>query len=107
MTGAVTSANSWRRYPSIPRTSGRRGRLQQIDGAMPRLNAIPPGCAHNPRCPEVFERCRVERPELMPAKETQAACWLYAEVETPACLRFEFFRSLGSRSLPPKVGGGA
>jgi peptide/nickel transport system ATP-binding protein len=66
---------------SIPRTSGRRGRLQQIDGAMPRLNAIPPGCAYNPRCPSVFERCRVERPELMPAKETQAACWLYAEAE--------------------------
>ena len=35
---------------SIPRTSGRRGRLQQIDGAMPRFNAIPPGCAFNPRC---------------------------------------------------------
>jgi peptide/nickel transport system ATP-binding protein len=66
---------------SIPRTSGRRGRLQQIDGAMPRLNAIPPGCAYNPRCPSVFERCRVERPELMPAKETQAACWLYAEAK--------------------------
>jgi peptide/nickel transport system ATP-binding protein len=64
---------------SIPRTSGRRGRLQQIDGAMPRLNAIPPGCPFNPRCPEAFDRCRVERPELMPAKETQAACWLYAE----------------------------
>jgi len=46
---------------SIPRTSGRRGRLQQIDGAMPRLNAIPPGCAFNPRCPQAFERCRAER----------------------------------------------
>jgi peptide/nickel transport system ATP-binding protein len=64
---------------SIPRTSGRRGRLQQIDGSMPRLTAIPPGCPFNPRCPQVFDRCRVERPELMPAKETQAACWLYAD----------------------------
>ena len=64
---------------SIPRTSGRRGRLQQIDGSMPRLNAIPPGCPFNPRCPNVFERCRIERPELIPAKETQAACWLYAD----------------------------
>jgi peptide/nickel transport system ATP-binding protein len=69
---------------SIPRTSGRRGRLQQIDGSMPRLTAIPPGCPFNPRCPSVFERCRVERPELMPAKETQAACWLYADVKQPA-----------------------
>ena len=64
---------------SIPRTSGRRGRLQQIDGSMPRLTAIPQGCPFNPRCPQVFDRCRVERPELMPAKETEAACWLYAD----------------------------
>jgi len=64
---------------SIPRTSGQRGRLQQIDGSMPRLTAIPPGCPFNPRCPQVFNRCRVDRPELMPAKETLAACWLYVE----------------------------
>ena len=25
---------------------------------MPRLTAIPPGCAFNPRCPQVFDRCR-------------------------------------------------
>jgi len=64
---------------SIPRIAGVRGRLQQIDGSMPRLNAIPRGCAFNPRCPQVFDRCRTERPELMPAKETAAACWLYAD----------------------------
>lgn len=52
--------------------------LNQIDGAMPRLNAIPPGCAFHPRCPKAFERCRAERPELMSAGETQAACWLHA-----------------------------
>jgi len=63
---------------SIPRTSGRRGRLQQIDGAMPRLNAIPAGCPFNPRCPRVFDRCRVERPELLAANRTRAACWLHA-----------------------------
>jgi peptide/nickel transport system ATP-binding protein len=45
---------------------------------MPRLNAIPPGCAFNPRCPKVFERCRRERPDLMAAGATQAACWLHA-----------------------------
>jgi peptide/nickel transport system ATP-binding protein len=62
---------------SIPVLDGRVERLRQIDGAMPRLNAIPPGCAFNPRCPRVFDRCRVERPELMPAGRTAAACWLY------------------------------
>ena len=60
---------------AIPDMSSDRERLNQIDGAMPRLNAIPQGCAFNPRCPQVFERCRQERPELMQATTTQAACW--------------------------------
>jgi peptide/nickel transport system ATP-binding protein len=63
---------------SIPSLVQRVERLAQIDGAMPRLNAIPPGCAFNPRCPEVFGRCRVERPDLLPAGPTRAACWLHA-----------------------------
>jgi peptide/nickel transport system ATP-binding protein len=62
---------------SIPRIAGRRGRLQQIDGAMPRLNAIPPGCPFHPRCPDAFDRCRRERPNLMPSGTTDAACWLH------------------------------
>jgi len=61
---------------SIPDMTSDRERLNQIDGAMPRLNAIPQGCAFNPRCPQVFERCQQERPELRPATATQAACWL-------------------------------
>ena len=61
---------------SIPTMDDERERLAQIDGAMPRLNAIPRGCAYHPRCPRAIERCRTERPELMPAPRTQAACWL-------------------------------
>jgi len=61
---------------AIPDISQDRERLNQIDGAMPRLNAIPKGCAFNPRCPKVFERCRQERPNLMDAKATRVACWL-------------------------------
>ena len=63
---------------SIPRIAAKRSRLVQIDGAMPRLNAIPPGCAFNPRCPRRFEPCTVKRPELMPAGTSLAACWLHA-----------------------------
>ena len=62
---------------SIPDMSVERERLNQIDGAMPRLNAIPSGCAYHPRCPRVFERCHVERPELIDAGATRAACWLH------------------------------
>ncbi|HEY1795925.1 MAG TPA: ABC transporter ATP-binding protein [Stellaceae bacterium] len=64
---------------SIPRIGGVRGRLRQIDGAMPRLTEIPPGCPFNPRCPQVFDRCRRDRPELMRAGRGEAACWLFAE----------------------------
>jgi peptide/nickel transport system ATP-binding protein len=62
---------------SIPRI-GVRKKLVQIEGAMPRLNAIPSGCAFNPRCPRRFERCLAERPDLIPAGSSLAACWLHA-----------------------------
>ena len=60
---------------AIPPVDQDRERLLQIDGAMPRLNAIPPGCAFHPRCPRADQRCRVERPELAAAGATSAACW--------------------------------
>ena len=63
---------------SIPDMDSDRERLNQIDGAMPRLNAIPQGCAFNPRCSQVHERCLHARPELMSAGATRAACWLHA-----------------------------
>ena len=47
---------------AIPTLEGRASRLAQIPGSMPRLSAIPKGCAFNPRCPNVFDRCRIERP---------------------------------------------
>lgn len=63
----------------IPDMTQDREHLHQIDGAMPRLNAIPSGCAYNPRCPQATARCRTQRPDLMTAQATQAACWLAEE----------------------------
>jgi len=63
---------------SIPRIGSHQTKLLQIDGAMPRLNAIPPGCAFNPRCPRRFARCLAERPDLLAAGPSCAACWLHA-----------------------------
>jgi peptide/nickel transport system ATP-binding protein len=60
---------------SIPSLHRRSPRLQQIDGSMPRLEAVPDGCAFHPRCPEAFARCREQRPDLAPAARTRAACW--------------------------------
>jgi peptide/nickel transport system ATP-binding protein len=65
---------------SIPTISfSKKKHLVQIEGAMPRLNAIPPGCAFNPRCPKRFDRCFVERPALMSAGSSEAACWLHEQ----------------------------
>ncbi|MCS6780024.1 MAG: ABC transporter ATP-binding protein [Geminicoccaceae bacterium] len=61
---------------AIPRLGTRARRLVQIEGAMPRLDAIPPGCAFHPRCPLAEARCRVERPDLQPVDRGHAAaCW--------------------------------
>ncbi len=61
---------------AIPMVGHDVERLTQIEGAMPRLTEIPAGCSFNPRCPTVLDRCRRERPELVPAgKSTHAACW--------------------------------
>jgi peptide/nickel transport system ATP-binding protein len=62
---------------SIPSMTSEAERLTQIEGSMPRLTAIPTGCAFNPRCPHAFDRCRSERPDLLPAGQSQAACWLH------------------------------
>ncbi|HLS69916.1 MAG TPA: ABC transporter ATP-binding protein [Kiloniellales bacterium] len=66
---------------SIPVIGYDQERLNQIEGSMPRLTEIPAGCPFHPRCPEVFDRCPHERPDLLPAGSSQAACWLYDPAE--------------------------
>jgi peptide/nickel transport system ATP-binding protein len=66
---------------SIPSIHRHVERLVQIDGSMPRLTAIPDGCAFHPRCPKVMPRCRVERPELTHVGTSEAACWLHEAKE--------------------------
>ena len=51
--GIRTPAGCSRRCPAA-----RPGeRLRAIDGTVPMLGALPPGCAFNPRCPDRFEPC--------------------------------------------------
>jgi peptide/nickel transport system ATP-binding protein len=69
---------------SIPTLTSDNDRLVQIAGSMPRLTAIPTGCPFHPRCPHVFARCVVERPNLMPAGISQAACWLVEAGSPPS-----------------------
>jgi peptide/nickel transport system ATP-binding protein len=53
--------------------------LKQIPGAMPRLDAIPSGCAFHPRCPQAMTRCSEVMPPAFPTENGQAACWLLEE----------------------------
>jgi peptide/nickel transport system ATP-binding protein len=64
---------------SIPTLVQTSDRLVQIPGAMPRLNAIPAGCAFNPRCTRVIDRCRSDRPDMAAiGPRHAAACWVAA-----------------------------
>ena len=55
-------------------------RLNQIPGAMPRLDAMPPGCAFHPRCPIAEDRCRTGTPPGIADGAGTAACWLATRV---------------------------
>jgi len=60
------------RHPRHPYTEGllraspqlRRRQLESIPGAVPRLDALPPGCAFEPRCAYRREECSAAVPEL-------------------------------------------
>lgn len=63
---------------SIPRLDQQAGvRLVPIKGQPPNLAQLPPGCAFNPRCGEVTDRCRRDVPALMKASDKHMhACWM-------------------------------
>ncbi|WP_352844284.1 ABC transporter ATP-binding protein [Mesorhizobium sp. M0644] len=59
-------------------------RLKSVVGQPPHLTAFSTGCPFAPRCTHVFDRCRVERPPLMPVREGhEAACWWDATEHRP------------------------
>ena len=64
---------------SIPSLRHEVEELVQIPGAMPRLDAIPPGCAFHPRCALGQARCRESTPPLAEG----VACW-FTDRATPA-----------------------
>jgi peptide/nickel transport system ATP-binding protein len=69
-------------------------RLQSIDGTVPPLGQLPPGCAFAPRCPDRFEPCDQAPPGgtvIRPASESRASnlerhtarCYLYSPAVDP------------------------
>jgi dipeptide transport system ATP-binding protein len=57
--------------------SARRERII-MKGELPSPFDPPAGCPFNPRCPLVFDRCRVERPPVELKQGRQVACWAVA-----------------------------
>ena len=53
-------------------------RLRAIEGSVPLMGALPPGCAFNPRCPDRFEPCTTAPPPDYAAGPAQTAkCYLH------------------------------
>jgi peptide/nickel transport system ATP-binding protein len=62
---------------SLPSLDG-KGKLEGIPGLPPSLLNPPVGCPFHPRCPQAFDRCRAEEPELRELRPGHwAACHLY------------------------------
>ncbi|VBB06911.1 abc transporter [Lucifera butyrica] len=60
---------------SIPKLDGqKKQKLHTIEGAVPDLSQLPPGCSFVDRCECVREKCRQERPELRALPDRQVAC---------------------------------
>jgi peptide/nickel transport system ATP-binding protein len=62
---------------SIPVVGAQAERLTQIEGAMPRLTAIPDGCAFHPRCDRAFDQCAMRKPQMRQVDDTEVACLLF------------------------------
>ncbi len=62
---------------ALPRKTKREGRLQTIEGAVPRILEKKPECRFANRCPYATERCSREEPATIRASETHAyRCFL-------------------------------
>ena len=63
---------------SIPRLGDRRERLTTIEGTVPNLANLPPGCRFYARCPCATPRSQNENPPLISLGGGRSVrCWLY------------------------------
>ena len=58
---------------SLPDGQSRGGKLNTIEGSIPNMADLPPGCAFAPRCPLACEKCRQAMPELTEVEQGHLA----------------------------------
>jgi oligopeptide/dipeptide ABC transporter ATP-binding protein len=64
---------------SVPRHDTRRGDLAAIEGRVPDLTAMPPGCPFHPRCDHAMDICGTQEPRSFDLRGGHAVkCHLYA-----------------------------
>ncbi len=67
---------------ALPRKTKKEGRLQTIDGSVPRLTENRPGCRFENRCPHAMDICKNVDPEQVAVTESHSyRCHLKKEVE--------------------------
>jgi oligopeptide/dipeptide ABC transporter ATP-binding protein len=65
-------------------------RLRAIDGSVPLLGQLPPGCAFHPRCPDRFDRCLTAPPsDYLVGRQQFAKCYLYDAARGGSRPRFD------------------
>ena len=73
---------------SIPNIKAEDKILKTVPGSPPDLTDLPSGCAFHPRCPYVFDRCKVEVPALIrTGNEAEASCFLLEGVAARPSLK--------------------
>ena len=69
---------------SIP-GEGTGKRLRAIDGVVPNLGALPPGCTFAPRCPHRMDVCTTAVPALTTVEGGhRARCYLHSSAAEPS-----------------------
>ncbi len=67
---------------SMPKITGGKERLYNIEGSVPDSSNFPTGCRFNNRCPNVFEKCMERIPDLIEVeKDHFVRCFLYGSEE--------------------------
>jgi oligopeptide/dipeptide ABC transporter ATP-binding protein len=95
-------------FHSLPRLDAEGERLSPIEGSVPDLLHLPPGCRFHPRCPFALERCRREEPALLPvggAAAHESACFVVQqEPETDLLAGFVAASERAGRDAEPATG---